>query len=151
MAVEIREIKATDWIGEAWSLLVDHREELTTNKDLMILSPDVETYLRLEDLGRMLSLAAFEGEEIIGYSVNIFGQNLHYSDLMMCQNDVLFVRKDKRRGPTGLRLMRETERLAKERGAEMMLWHAKPGTSLDAILPRLGYKVQDIIYTTVMH
>lgn len=148
--VVIREITATDWIGEAWSLLEQHREELTTNKDLMVLKPDVDTYVRLEDQGRLLSLGAFEGDEIVGYSVNILANNLHYVDVTMCQNDVLYVREDKRQGPTGLRLMRETERLAKERGADMMLWHAKPGTNLDAILPRLDYRVQDVIYSRVL-
>jgi predicted GNAT superfamily acetyltransferase len=95
-------------------------------------------------------LGAFDGDEIVGYSVNIMAHNLHYSDLIMCQSDVLYVREDKRQGPAGLKLMRETERLAKERGAQMMLWHAKPATNLDQILPRMGYRVQDVVYTRVL-
>lgn len=148
--VTIREITATDWIGQAWSLLEAHREELTTNKEIMVLSPDVDTYCMLEAKGALLSLGAFEGDELVGYSVNIISHNLHYRDVQMCQNDVLYVRADKRQGPTGLRLMHETERLAKERGAHLVLWHAKPNTNLSEILPRLGYRVQDVVYTRVL-
>lgn len=148
--IVIREITATDWIGQAWGLLEAHREELTTNKDLMVLAPDVDTYCMLEEQGALLSLAAFDGDEIVGYSVNILANNLHYRDVRMCQNDVLYVRADKRQGPTGLKLMRETERVAKDRGAHMMLWHAKPNTNLDQILPRMDYRVQDVIYSRVL-
>jgi predicted GNAT superfamily acetyltransferase len=148
--VVIREITATDWIGKAWGLLEAHREELTTNKELMVLAPDVDTYCLLEDRGALLSLGAFEGDELVGYSVNILANNLHYRDVRMCQNDVLYVREDKRQGPTGLKLMRETERRAKERGAHMILWHAKPETNLSEILPRLGYRTQDVVYTRVL-
>ena len=148
--VAIREIRATEWIEQAWRLLEAHRKELTTNKGLMILKPDISTYEMLESKNALLSLGAFDGDEIVGYSVNIMAHNLHYSDLMMCQSDVLYVREDKRQGPAGLKLMRETERLAKERGAQMMLWHAKPDTNLDQILPRMGYRVQDVVYTRVL-
>jgi hypothetical protein len=68
----------------------------------------------------------------------------------MCQNDLLFVRKSHRRGMTGMRLITATERAAKERGVKMMLWHAKPGTTLDRMLPRLGYGIQDVIYSQVL-
>ena len=148
--VAIREIRATEWIEQAWRLLEAHREELTTNKGLMILKPDISTYEMLESKNALLSLGAFDGDEIVGYSVNIMAHNLHYSDLMMCQSDVLYVREDKRQGPAGLKLMRETERLAKERGAQMMLWHAKPDTNLNALLPHLNYSVQETIYTKVL-
>lgn len=148
--VAIREIRATEWIEQAWRLLEAHREELTTNKGLMILKPDISTYEMLESKNALLSLGAFDGEEIVGYSVNIMAHNLHYSDVMMCQNDVLYVREDKRQGPTGLKLIYETERLAKDRGADLMLWHAKPDTNLNDILPRLAYRVQDVVYTRVL-
>lgn len=148
--VSIREIRATEWIEQAWHLLEAHREELTTNKGLMILKPDISTYEMLESKKALLSLGAFSGDEIIGYSINILANNLHYADLMMCQNDVLYVREDKRQGPTGLRLIYETERLAKDRGADLMLWHAKPDTNLNELLPRLAYRVQDVVYTRVL-
>lgn len=145
--LDIREIDATQYIADAWPLLADHREELATNKELMILKPDMPVYIHLEDNGALLSLGAFDGDRIVGYSVNIMSRNLHYADLMMCQNDVLYLDPAYRTGPNGLRLIRETERLARERGCHLMLWHAKPGTNLLAMLPKLGYGTQDVVFS----
>ena len=93
-------------------------------------------------------LAAYDGDEVVGYAVSIIApSHLHYADLCYVSNDALFVKKSHRGGSTGLRLMRETERIAKERGAKLVLWHAKEGTRLDALLTRLGYGVQDIIFS----
>jgi predicted GNAT superfamily acetyltransferase len=147
----IREISAVDYLPDMWPLLAAHREELTVRKDIMELNPLVEVYRELEDKGTLLSLGVFDDDgSLIGYSINILAPNLHYGDVMMCQNDVLFLREDHRKGTLGLRLMRETESQAKARGAEVMVWHAKPGSNLDQVLQRLRYDVQDIVYTGVL-
>lgn len=66
------------------------------------------------------------------------------------QNDLLFVAEEHRKTRVGLDLIRETEKQAFARGAEMMLWHAKENTSLSILMPKLGYSVQDIIYSKVL-
>jgi GNAT superfamily N-acetyltransferase len=145
----IRPILATDYLDLMWPLLAAHREELTVYPEIMQLSPDVETYLRLEDAGKLLSLGVFDHDDLIGYSVNIVTRNLHY-DLRVCQNDVLYLAPEHRLGPLGLRLIRDTERHAREAGAKLMVWHAKHGTSLDGLLPRLDYQLQEIMYSRVL-
>ena len=145
-----REIVASEWIDRAWPLLEEHYAELATVPDIMLLKPDVERYQTLEANNSIFAIGMFDKEELVGYSVNIVCTNLHYGDLLMCQNDLLFVRKSHRRGMTGMRLITATERAAKERGVKMMLWHAKPGTTLDRMLPRLGYGIQDVIYSQVL-
>jgi GNAT superfamily N-acetyltransferase len=150
-----REIIASEWIDRAWPLLEEHYAELATVPDIMLLKPDVERYQTLEAAGNLFAIGMFDihgdnGETLVGYSVNIVCTNLHYGDLLMCQNDLLFVRKSHRRGMTGMRLITATERAAKDRGVKMMLWHAKPGTTLDRMLPRLGYGIQDVIYSQVL-
>jgi GNAT superfamily N-acetyltransferase len=155
-----REIIASEWIDRAWPLLEEHYAELATVPDIMLLKPDVERYQTLEAAGNLFAIGMFDThvdahvdagvETLVGYSVNIVCTNLHYGDLLMCQNDLLFVRKSHRRGMTGMRLITATERAAKDRGVKMMLWHAKPGTTLDRMLPRLGYGIQDIIYSQVL-
>ncbi len=145
----IREIIATEHIDSAWSLLEAHREELTTNKDLMKLAPRREVYERIEAAGALLSLGAFIDDELVGYSIGILDTNLHYGDLVVLQNDLFFVSLE-HRARLGLRLMNETERLAAQRGARMVLWHAKQGSPFASILDRKGYRVQDIIYSRVV-
>lgn len=137
---------AEQFFDESAVLLIEHREELATDKALMVLKPDVERYFAIEALGWLMVIGAYRGTRLIGYSVSIVTNNLHYADLIMCQNDVLFLTRDERKGSAGLRLIRETERLARERGAQIALWHAKPGTNLDKLMPRMGATVQDVIW-----
>lgn len=132
--------------SELWPLLVEHREELTTNKALMELAPDVARYRQAEAAGAVLALIAREGGRIVGYSVNFVSPHIHYMRMTICANDVLFVDRD-HRARLGLRLLRATEEAAKARGCDLMCWHAKPDTHLDAILRRREYRVQDVIYT----
>ncbi|HCE08099.1 MAG TPA: hypothetical protein DEQ40_05770 [Oxalobacteraceae bacterium] len=148
MAISIIECATiTDKIAASEDLQREHWEELATNKQLMVLNPFAERYAQLEAAGILFALVAYDEDRIIGYSVNFLHHNLHYSALLMAQNDLLFVAKAHRTGRTGLRLMQETERVAAEHGAKMMLWHAKPDTPLHKILPRLSYGVQDIIFS----
>ena len=145
--MKIVPIYATEYLGQAWPLLEELRLELATNPEKMQLDPDIETYALLEELNRLMSLGVFDdNENLVGYSINVLSRNLHY-DLRMCQNDILYLRKDLRVGPLGLKLIRATEAHAKELGCDLMLWHAKPNTSLDKILPRVGYRTQDVMYS----
>lgn len=122
-----------------------HWDELATNKAIMKLDPATSRYRDIEQAGALFAVLAYDGDMMVGYSVNFVSVNLHYSALLMAQNDVLFVHPDYRTGRTGLRLMQETEAAATKHGAGMMIWHAKEGSPLAGILPRIGYRVQDIL------
>lgn len=143
----IRAISAVASIEEAGPLLVEHWGEVARNKEVMVLKPNVLAYQALEDAGALISLGAFDDGRMVGYAVTICSAHLHYADLIYASNDVIFVAGSHRNGPAGIRLMRETERLALERGARLILWHAKPDTTLDRILPRMGYGVQETVFS----
>lgn len=145
--VEIRESTVDEMLAHAGQLFEEHWDEIALNKQVMVLKPDEERYRRMEQQGAALILAAFAGEQMVGYSVNFVMKHLHYADLCVCSNDLLFVAKEKRTGRLGLQLIKATEKFAKERGARLMLWHAKEQTALATIIPKMGYGVQDIIFS----
>lgn len=147
--MDIRPISVVEQLPRVSALLREHWAELALNKSLMVLSPNVEVYATLEAAGSIVALGAFDGEELIGYSVNLLTRHLHYSGLLTASNDVLFVRQD-HRGRVGPRLIRKTEKACNAAGAQILLWHAKPGTLLEQLLPRIGYGVQDIVYSRVL-
>ena len=132
--------------AEAEPLLRAHWEEVARHKDIMRLSPAWDKYQLMEQAGTLFALGAFVGPALVGYSLNLIGPHLHYSGLIYAQNDVLYVVPECRKSRIGLDLISETERIARERGAGLMAWHAKEGTALAGLMPRLGYGVQDIIY-----
>lgn len=131
-------------------LLRQHYNELATDKALMKLAPDWGRYATLWNEKKLFCLFAFEDNLLIGYSCNIIGPHLHYKDLIVSSNDVLFV-GETYRGTAGARLMAATVAEAKARGAAIHLWHAKEGSTLDRIMDRKVVqgkaRVQDIIYS----
>lgn len=132
------------------ALLFEHWHEVAKNKALMVLAPDWERYKAIEDAGKLFTLYAFDGPELIGYSCNIIDNHMHYKGLTIASNDVLFIHPAAR-GTTGLKLMAATEARAKKLGAQLMLWHAKQDSSLAKVLDhkveRGRASVQDIIYS----
>lgn len=134
-------------VADSLHLLTRHWDESVADKAVMILNPDYDKYARLEELGILISLAAYYNGLLVGYSVNFLQKHIHYSDLLCGYNDLIYIDEEHRRGSLGLNLIRETQKVLKERGAKLMLWHAKVNTNLSAILPKLGCDVQEIVYS----
>ncbi|WP_443696448.1 hypothetical protein [Pseudomonas sp.] len=148
MAVEMREVTGAASLIEANEPLGrEHYEEIALNKTLMQYAPDIGRYRALEELGLLACVAAFDNEVMVGYSVNIIVPHLHYMHLSTATNDMIFIAKSHRQGRTGLMLIKATRELCKARGAQIMMWHAKQDTALAKLLPRLGCRVQDIIFS----
>jgi GNAT superfamily N-acetyltransferase len=129
------------------SILEEHWIELAKNKELMELAPNLPHYELLENSGSLFTLIAEVNKEVVGYSVNIVANHLHYSKLRYCHNDLIFISKPYRQHAIGGMLIHRTEKEAKLRGANLMSWHAKENTELAHYLPRVGCKVQEVIYS----
>ena len=152
----ILDVTVAEMREHAGALMEAHWQEVARNKELMKLDPNWDAYHYLEDAGMMFALGAFvtEGgrEKLVGYSVNFVQQHMHYKQLRYGQNDLLFIGAEHRGGSLGMRLIRESEKRARELGCQMFLWHAKddPTLKLKDILPKLGYGVQDIIFSRAL-
>ena len=144
---EIRLCTLDEFKVKADPLFQEHYEEIALRKDLMELRPNWPMYDALDQSGSLFIYLAMQGDVCIGYSMNLVANHLHYADLKYSQNDVLFIKKEFRGGRIGLRLMKVTEEHAKSLGCKVMLWHAKERTTLAALLPRLKYGVQDIMFS----
>lgn len=136
-----------DDVRRAADLVRAHYDEIARKKHLRVLDPDWVAYQTHEDAGRLFSLGAFDGETLVGYSLNVdVPAHLHYRGLHYVQNDVLYVADAHRSTGTGARLMEATRREAKRRGAVEMLWHAKSGSALHRVLDGRAELV-DLIYS----
>lgn len=149
--IEIREVSGIGkLILENESIGRAHYQEIALNKVVMRYAPDADRFQRLEDMGNMLSLVAFDGERVVGYSINLLSTHLHYKELIVMHNDMLYLDPEYRKGRLGLRLIKATQQAAKLRGVRMLTWHAKPDTALALLLPKLGCGVQDILFSEVL-
>ena len=143
---EVRPISFTEHVAQATALLgVEHVAEV--EPDIGRDGPQLALpiYETLERAGSLITLGAFDGDTMVGYSVAILGPHLHYG-FTYAHHDMLYVAPAHRQGRLGLQLIRETEREAKARGARCVTWHVKPGSALDKILGRLGYAVEETVY-----
>lgn len=145
-AIQVRPVSLQEWREAGDGLFRLHYDEVARNKRVMVLDPDWPKYEALAAAGMLVILGAFDGDALVGYSASFLATHPHYRGLLIGQNDALFVLKERRAGRVGVELIRETERVCMEHGARLMLWHAKQGTTLERLMPRLGYGVQDVIF-----
>ena len=138
-----------DVIEEVEPLLRDHYHALAKNQDRVALKPDWDRYVDLQNAGAFFIYTARNDGELVGYSAFFASRHPHYMDLMLVSNDVLWLAESHRTGRTGVRFIRHCEEQIQHRyGKDFALtWHAKAGTALDAMLPRMQYGLQDIVYS----
>lgn len=128
-------------------LLAKHWDEVARDKELCVLLPDYQKYAALEKLGHLLTLVARVNGILVGYSVTIIDSHLHYADVIVGTNDVLFVHPDYRSSPLGLRLIKRTEEECEALGVNSYSWRAKEGTPLHRIFEAKRYYKHEINYT----
>jgi len=145
----IREIRFADYVDQVEDTLIrDHYLEVCRHPDLLKLKLDRTRFQLMEDVGMLLVLGAFDADDkLIGYSANWISNHIHYADLVYCHNDAIYLDPAHRHGALGIKLIKATEDAARARGARMCLWHGKPDTALSAIMPRLGYIVNDVLFS----
>lgn len=140
-----------DVIEEVQPLLEDHYRELAKNQDRVKLNPDWARYAAMEQAGALLIYTARKDEELVGYAAFFVSPHPHYQELTLASNDVLFLAKEHRTGRTGARLIHHCEsQIGAAYANACVTWHAKENTPLAAIMPRLGYSVQDIVFSKLL-
>lgn len=125
-------------------LLAQHWNEVALYRDEIPLAPDFDRYRAMEAAGGLVLLTARREGQLIGYSVFFVSQHPHYSTCRIASNDVLFLRADCR-GPLGIRLIRESERVLSDAGVQRIVWHVKPRNDWSSVLERMGYQHEEII------
>jgi hypothetical protein len=145
MALDLQTEPLADVILEVQNLLVQHYEELTLNKQRVKLKPVWDRYTKLEKEGKFITVTARIDGELVGYSGFFLDQHIHYEDLMVATNDVLFLRKDLRQGMSGIRLIKYSETTMRDLGANKITWHVKYSNDIRPILHRMGYADEDVI------
>lgn len=135
--MRIEQVNPADYIERVMPLLAENKQETEAHVRGEI-RPDVGLLNLMHGLNGLICLAAFDdSDEVVGYAMTVLTHtHPHYKDLKCASNSVLFVRSDCRSTGVGLKLMSYTRRLAREAGAKVLTWHAKPGTAMDMIMQR---------------
>ena len=140
--MSVREVQIVDYLDLVQPLLKANWDE--TGFDFEF-APEFDKYIKAQEVGYVIALGAFEGEELIGYSTAFMYPHHFNPAIIMCATDALYVAPEHRNGTVGARLIIETEKLAKERGANMISWHTRAGTPLAEVMTKRGYTPADTI------
>ena len=122
-----------------------HYEEIAVNKDVIPLDPDWDKYKHLCDSGLLVIITARDESKLIGYSIFFITNHLHYKSTKYANNDLLYLHPDYRAGMLGIRLIKQSEKILKEKKVDKILWHIKFNKDFRIILHRLGYVDEDVI------
>jgi len=137
-------------VEEVQPLLHEHWTELTKNKDIAILDPMWQEYAALEQMGRFVIYTARDDGALVGYAAYFIQKHIHYAGMTTGTNDVLFLRKDARRGTTGLRLLDYCEAQLKTLGVQKLTYHIKFSMDWRCLLHRRGYADEEVMCAKVL-
>ena len=148
MSLIVKEEKLTDsLITELEPILVAHYQELSNNIDIP-LNPDYDKYKKLYEAGCLVIVTARSGGLLVGYTCFLISPNMHYKTSLQAYQDAMFVRQDKRKTMlgAGIALLRESEKVLKARGVQLIQHHVKVYKDFSPMLERLGYSFVEKIY-----
>lgn len=150
MMIKFNVEKVLDAKTELEVLLDKHYEELTLNKEVVKLKPMWSSYKDLEDKKQFYLFTARDDGVLIGYSAFFLKPHIHYEDLIVATNDVLYLKNEYRLGVTGIKFLKYSEQKVKELGANKITWHVKHSNDFRPILHRMGYADEDVIVGKIL-
>lgn len=128
-------------------LLPLHYEELALNKDKVPLSPRYDIYVAREKAGELLFVTVRQAGEMVGYFIGFVAPGLHYSTCLTCVMDIFYVRKDLRKGRTGIRLFQFVRAELKRRGVQRWFVGSKIHADASALFKYLKLEPCETFYT----
>jgi len=134
--VTIRECAVDDVAGAPnFAQLCDDYARESAIAELGGGNVDVELYRQMERAGFLRLLAAYRGDELVGFAVVMLTRLPHFS-AYVAGVESYFVASTARAGGAGARLRTEAERVARAAGAVALLFSAPIDGALDRVLQR---------------
>jgi len=136
-----------DTLEELMPLINNHYKEVSTlHKQGVDLDIDYDTYKYLDDLDRLCLVVAREDSKIVGYTLSFCIPQLHYKETILSYNDAIYVIPEKRNTLTGYRLIKETEKIMKDKGVDVFTLHIKTEHDWSGLAIKMGYQEVEKIY-----
>jgi Acetyltransferase (GNAT) family len=104
-----------------------------------------DKYEAYEQVGALHIVRAVEEGELIGFLAMLANPlNAHYG-VPLAVVESFFVTRE-RRGTAGLGLIAAAEELARQLGSPKLFFSAPVGSRIQALLPKMGYSVTNVVY-----
>ena len=77
-------------------------------------------------------------------------RSLHYKTCKTAFEDIYFLKKEYRKGRTGIRLFQFAEKELRNEGVNRVVMHTKIHLDNSSLFEYLGYKLTDKLYTKIL-
>lgn len=111
-----------DSLPELIPIWSTHHVELGLMRDIMPLDPDVQEYIRREQVGELFLITGRRDGRIVAYYIAIVRPGFHYRSTLTAHMDIAFVVPEFRNRGLALPLFRHTEKELRRRGAKV--WYS---------------------------
>ena len=138
--------RASTVLDDIKPLLIAHYREIAHFQDIP-LDPDYTRYLEMDLKGLLRIYTVRDHELLVGYALYFVMPALHYRGSLQAFQDILFIHPDYRKGRSGMALLKFSHEALKSDGVQVVRQHVKAAHNFGPLLERLGYELEDLIYT----
>lgn len=138
-----QEVLSAIW-DDLMPLLNEHWKEIAHYPDIP-LDIDRGTYERLEANDSIRLYTLREDRELVGYACFFIINHPHYRSSKQAQQDVIYI-APKARG-VGKQFIKDCDEELRREGVQVVSHHVKAAHNFGPMLERIGYELQDLIYT----
>lgn len=134
-------------IADMMPLWKAHHAE-TADKFYGPLNPDLFVYEQAAEAGMMrIFTVRDEVGSLHGYQVLFVSHHPHSRDSLQAVQDVLYLCQDARKGLVGYRFIKWCGEQLRAEGIDIVHQHISAKHDFGAILTRMGYELEDLVYS----
>jgi L-amino acid N-acyltransferase YncA len=130
-------------------IIPEHYEELSVTKQYA-LEPNWDQYLALEAAGLSKVITVRDDTNLIGYMIFFVQPHLHYKSCLTAFEDIYYLKKDYRKGRTGIKMFQYAEEYLKSLGVNRIMSSTKLHMDNSKLLEYLGYSFFEKLYSKLI-
>lgn len=150
LKISYQEDKLSDILEEMKPMLKKHWEELANNKDIRDLDPDYPMYLAMNDMDILKIYTVKEDGKLIGYSIWIIANHLHYKTWKYAVSDVYYLGPEYRKTGISFDFFFHIEDWLKSLGVKSCTVQDKVNHSHGTFFNRVGFNLVENVYEKVI-
>lgn len=108
---------------------------------------DWDKFCLLEGMGILKTLAARADGVLVGYILHILCPLPHYKTVLAAHDDAFYLKRDHRKGMTGVKMFRAAEEMLKKYGVNRVIYHEKLRAPMGRVFKYLKYRTIESIWT----
>ena len=140
--------KFSDIVEELKELIFEHWLEITSEPETRPLDVHWDQYYELEKQNMLFVLAARHDGRLVGYIIHLIYRPLHYRYMLMASDDAHFLKKEFRKGTSGMKMFKAAEKALKEIGVNSITYHSKTSRDINKkpVFERMGYSAHEYLF-----